>query len=278
MVFDLDPGEGVTWAAVQEAALLTRTLLDELGLQSWLKTSGGKGLHVVVPLAPRLDYDTRQGLLAGGGAAPGAHDPVALRRQERRRATGSARSSSTTCATATARRPRRRSRRARGPGSASRCRCRGSSCPTLKSGAQWTIATAREYLSFQNGDPWADYWSARQTLTKAMKTLAASAPLRAAESAAPCPESPSANLLPRFGRRRCCHGRSLDRFAVAQLRPGVDPGEGLLGHRERGRRQLQPAAHAAARASSSSTSASRRTCRSSAPTWSRATSSRRTAT
>ena len=30
--------------------------------------------------------------------------------------------------------------------------------PALKSGAQWTIATAREYLSFQKSDPWADYW------------------------------------------------------------------------------------------------------------------------
>ena len=58
MVFDLDPGEGVAWTHVQEAALLTRALLTELGLASWLKTSGGKGLHVVVPLAPRLDYDT----------------------------------------------------------------------------------------------------------------------------------------------------------------------------------------------------------------------------
>jgi bifunctional non-homologous end joining protein LigD len=58
MIFDLDPGEGVTWQAVQEAALLTRTLLAELGLRSWLKTSGGKGLHVVVPLAPRHAYET----------------------------------------------------------------------------------------------------------------------------------------------------------------------------------------------------------------------------
>ena len=58
MVFDLDPGAGVAWTHVQEAALLTRALLMELGLASWLKTSGGKGLHVVVPLAPRLSYDT----------------------------------------------------------------------------------------------------------------------------------------------------------------------------------------------------------------------------
>src|SRR4051794_20999471 len=56
-ILDLDPGEGVTWQMLQEAAMLTRTLLTEPGLDSWLKTSGGKGLHVVVPLAPRLDYD-----------------------------------------------------------------------------------------------------------------------------------------------------------------------------------------------------------------------------
>jgi bifunctional non-homologous end joining protein LigD len=50
MTFDLDPGEGVAWAQVQEAALLVRTLLEEIGLVGFLKTSGGKGLHVVVPV------------------------------------------------------------------------------------------------------------------------------------------------------------------------------------------------------------------------------------
>ena len=62
VVFDIDPGEGVGWERVQQAAVLTHTLLAELGLQGWLKTSGGKGLHVVVPLAPRLDYDTVKGV------------------------------------------------------------------------------------------------------------------------------------------------------------------------------------------------------------------------
>jgi bifunctional non-homologous end joining protein LigD len=57
VIFDLDPGEGVRWTHVQEAALLVQTLLGELDLKAWLKTSGGKGLHVVVPLTPRLGYD-----------------------------------------------------------------------------------------------------------------------------------------------------------------------------------------------------------------------------
>jgi bifunctional non-homologous end joining protein LigD len=41
----------------------------------------------------------------------------------------------------------------------------------LKSGSQWTIATAREYLSFQKDDPWKEFWRSRQTLAKAMRVL-----------------------------------------------------------------------------------------------------------
>ena len=59
MIFDLDPGEGTAWKHMQEAATtLMRCSRSWTWLSSWLKTSGGKGLHVVVPLAPRLDYDT----------------------------------------------------------------------------------------------------------------------------------------------------------------------------------------------------------------------------
>ena len=62
MVFDLDPGEGVAWPQVREGAELTRALLQQLELQCWLKTSGGKGLHVVVPLAARHTWPTVIGL------------------------------------------------------------------------------------------------------------------------------------------------------------------------------------------------------------------------
>lgn len=58
MIFDLDPGEKVTWSEIQEAALLVRTLLEALNLVPFIKTSGGKGLHVVVPLKRIHDWDT----------------------------------------------------------------------------------------------------------------------------------------------------------------------------------------------------------------------------
>ncbi len=61
MVFDLDPGEGVEWPAMQEAAQVMRAFLDELGLPAFLKTSGGKGLHVVVPIKGGKDWDTVKG-------------------------------------------------------------------------------------------------------------------------------------------------------------------------------------------------------------------------
>lgn len=57
IIFDLDPGEGVPWPRMREAAALMKAWLDELGLDSFVKTSGGKGLHVVVPLTPRADWD-----------------------------------------------------------------------------------------------------------------------------------------------------------------------------------------------------------------------------
>ncbi len=56
LVFDLDPGEGVAWAEIVQAALDMRARLERIGLASFCRTSGGKGLHVVVPLAQTDDW------------------------------------------------------------------------------------------------------------------------------------------------------------------------------------------------------------------------------
>ena len=58
MIFDLDPGENVQWQQVQEAAQLVHAFLTQLALPAFLKTSGGKGLHIVVPIKKLKDWDT----------------------------------------------------------------------------------------------------------------------------------------------------------------------------------------------------------------------------
>ena len=57
LVFDLDPGDGVTVEEIAAAALDMRDKLEAIGLASFCRTSGGKGLHVVVPLQPEQPWD-----------------------------------------------------------------------------------------------------------------------------------------------------------------------------------------------------------------------------
>ncbi len=57
ITFDLDPGEDVPWTALIDAATEVRERLRSMHLESFVKTTGGKGLHVVVPLTPKADWE-----------------------------------------------------------------------------------------------------------------------------------------------------------------------------------------------------------------------------
>ncbi len=57
IIFDLDPGEGVSWEAVIAAAFEVRQRLQDAGLEPFVKTTGGKGLHVVATLKPEETWD-----------------------------------------------------------------------------------------------------------------------------------------------------------------------------------------------------------------------------
>jgi len=170
IVFDIDPGEGVGWAQVQEAAAIVHSFLTDLKLQSWLKTSGGKGLHVVVPIAPRHEWAAVKGFSqavvlhlarvvpARFVAKSGPSNRVGKIFVDYLRNNHGA----TTVAAYSA--------RAR-PGLGVSMPVPWDALGSLKSGSQWSIATAREHLSFHPNDPWADYWTSKQALKPAMQLI-----------------------------------------------------------------------------------------------------------
>lgn len=57
LIFDLDPGPEVLWSHVVSSARQVREFLQEIGLESFVKTTGGKGLHLMVPIDRRHDWD-----------------------------------------------------------------------------------------------------------------------------------------------------------------------------------------------------------------------------
>ncbi|HUG55670.1 MAG TPA: DNA ligase D, partial [Candidatus Limnocylindrales bacterium] len=66
-MIDLDPSEGATWAEVKEVAALAKSLLDELGLQGFPKTTGSRGIHVLVPIARRYTFDESRAFVESFG-------------------------------------------------------------------------------------------------------------------------------------------------------------------------------------------------------------------
>jgi bifunctional non-homologous end joining protein LigD len=65
LTFDLDPGSEVGWPEVIQGARFLRQRLRELGLESFVKTSGGKGLHLVVPIRPRTGWEEAKAFTGG---------------------------------------------------------------------------------------------------------------------------------------------------------------------------------------------------------------------
>ncbi len=88
MVFDFDPDEGLGFDAVKEAALGLREVLTSVGLQSFPMASGGKGLHVVVPLDGSQSFDDLGDFAGGIARGLAKADPkryVAVASKEKRR-------------------------------------------------------------------------------------------------------------------------------------------------------------------------------------------------
>ena len=77
-VLDLDPDPALPWKRMLEATQLSLTLLDELGLRAFLKTSGGKGMHLLVPLERRHGWDEVKDFAQAISPALGAPDAGAF--------------------------------------------------------------------------------------------------------------------------------------------------------------------------------------------------------
>lgn len=169
MVFDLDPGEGVAWPQVQEAAELMRSFLAQLGLPSFLKTSGGKGLHVVVPVRRLHDWDTVKGFSQAVVAHMAKTIPQRfVARSGPKNRVGkifidylrNGRGATTVCAW---------SARAR-PGLGISVPVAWGELPMLRGGDHWTVKTVHERLDTGN-EPWTGYARAARGLASAMSTL-----------------------------------------------------------------------------------------------------------
>jgi bifunctional non-homologous end joining protein LigD len=172
VIFDLDPGEGITWETLKEATVLTKKALDLLGLASFLKTSGGKGLHVVVPLTPKpkWGYDAVKDFAfelvqhmartlpslfvakSGGRNRVGRIFIDYLRNGK----------GATTIAAFSARTR---------PGLGVSVPVAWRELKGLEGAAQWNVFSVHERLAKLRADPWSDYAATRQTLDEAVRKL-----------------------------------------------------------------------------------------------------------
>jgi bifunctional non-homologous end joining protein LigD len=170
VIFDLDPGDGVAWKRVVAAARMVRDSLKQLGLTSFVRTTGGKGLHIVVPLAPGADWDTVRTFARGFAEALAQAHPLEFVATAAKKVRGGKiyldylRNGRGATAVASY------SLRAR-PGAPVAVPLRWGDLGKLKSGADFTIHSVPKRLARQKKDPWEGIDKVRQSLDDVVERL-----------------------------------------------------------------------------------------------------------
>jgi bifunctional non-homologous end joining protein LigD len=166
IVVDIDPGTRVTWADVVESARLVRDLLAAMDLRTFVKTTGGRGLHVVLPIQPEADWTTclefaralaealvrrDPGKFTTNFSKAGRDDKILIDYLRNNRTNTSIAAFST---------------RAR-PGAPVSVPLTWNELGPSRPPDRFTIETILGRLARQRTDPWRDYWTVTQRLPRA---------------------------------------------------------------------------------------------------------------
>jgi bifunctional non-homologous end joining protein LigD len=163
LVFDLDPDPSVPWERVLDAARRVRARLEELGLASFVKTTGGKGLHVVMPFRPRPGWDAAASFAEAVATGLAAEEPRAYTAQMSKALRKGKifidymrnyRGATSVAAYST---------RARAGAPVSVPLRWDELGPDLRNDT-YTVASVKARLVALKGDPWAEFWTTRQEL------------------------------------------------------------------------------------------------------------------
>ncbi|MCI8209886.1 ATP-dependent DNA ligase [Pseudomonas sp. S25] len=165
-VLDLDPDDALPWRSMIEATQMTLAVLDELGLDAFIKTSGGKGMHIIVPLQRQADWESVKAF------AKAIAEFVARQLPERFTATMGPKNrvgkifidylrNSRGASTVTAYSVRAR------PGLPVSVPVAREELESLKSAQQWNVGNLQQRLRKLKADPWKGYAN-RQRITKKM--------------------------------------------------------------------------------------------------------------
>ena len=171
LVFDFDPGLGVRWDALVEGARLVREILSLVGLESFVKTTGGKGLHVVAPVVPSEGWPqvtafARAVAETAARSDPSRYTSVASKaRREGRIFVDYLRNTRGATSVAPF------STRAR-PGATVSVPVRWEDLARIAGSDAYTVASVPRRLARLSHDPWAGYFETEQAITpKARRTL-----------------------------------------------------------------------------------------------------------